>query len=228
MNKLNELGVNLINLYNDSSYVAFDKHFFANRPDMTGYFFIFQDMRDPKFCLILNTSGINYMSNFAKIGDYVYIVFNISSLEEFLENLSEKYMPHILDTIAQNMSKEDTRNLPYGYYYDENGDLKIDIKKAREVREIYDRYMDIQSIRQIANERKTNFSLIRDILHDNEAYMQMQQKILPTTILKTVNGLLAQNVKGTFRKETFSDKLKAVRQRKRKLKSLSPEAQASH
>ena len=228
MNKLNELGVNLINLYNDSSYVAFDKHFFANRPDMTGYFFIFQDMRDPKFCLILNTSGINYMSNFAKIGDYVYIVFNVPSLEEFMENLTEKYLPHILDTVAQNMSKEDTRNLPYGYYYDENGDLKIDIKKAREVREIYDRYQDVQSIRQIANERKTNFSLIRDILHDNEAYMQMQQKILPTTILKTVQELLAQNVKGRFRKETFADKLKAVRQRKRKLKSLSPEASAPH
>ena len=224
MNKLNELGINLINLYDKNSYTAFDKHFFANRPDMTGYFYIFQDLRDPKFCLILNTSGIRYMLNFTKIGDYVYMVFNVSSLEDFLENLSEKYLPQILDIISQNMNKEDTRNLPYGYYYDENGDLKIDIKKAREVREIYDRYIDIQSIRQIANERKTNFSLIRDILHDSQIYMQMQQKILPTTILKNVQELLAMNVKGRFRKETFEDKLKAVRQRKRKLKNLSPEA----
>ncbi len=228
MNKLNELGVNLINLYNSNSYVKFDKHFFANRPDMTGYFYLFQDMRDPKFCLILNNSGVNYLTRFTKIGDYVYIVFNISSLEEFLENLSDKYLPTILNIISQQMNREDTRNLPYGYYYDENGDLKIDVKKAREVREIYDRYIETQSIRQIADERKTNFSFIRDILHDNELYMQMKQKILSAKIIKDARGILAQNVKGRFRKETFEDKLKAIRQRKRKLKSLSPEAQASH
>ena len=44
------------------------------------------------------------MSNFTKIGDYVYMVFNVSSLEDFLENLSEKYLPQILDIISSELS----------------------------------------------------------------------------------------------------------------------------
>jgi hypothetical protein len=224
MNKSSDLAINLMNLYNSNSYVEFDKGYFINQPQMSGYFYIFKDLVDPKFCLILNTSDIKYNTNFTKVEEYVYIVFNIPSLDEFIENLSDEYMSQLLEIISQQMNKEDTRNLPYGYYYDENGELKIDIRKAREVREIYDRYIDVESIRQIADERKENFSFIRDVLHDNELYMQMQQKILPATILKNVNNLLAQNVKGRFRKETFEDKLKAIRDRKKKLEQVSLQA----
>ena len=220
-----DLALNLMNLFNPSSYTEFEKGFFVNRPKMEGYYFIFKDIKEPKFCLILNTSETPYNSDFAEIKDYIYIIFNIESLDEFIENLSTKYLPVILDILNQKMNKEDTKNLPYGYYYDENGELRIDVKKAREVKEIYDRYQDIESIRTIANERKVNFSHIRDILHDNEAYMQMQQKILPATTLKIVNGLLAKNVKGTFREETAEDRLRAARARERKLKSISLQAQ---
>ena len=31
------------------------------------------------------------------------------------------------------LEKENTRNLPYGYYLDENGELKIDLKNLREL-----------------------------------------------------------------------------------------------
>ena len=220
-----DLALNLMNLFNPSSYTEFEKGFFVNRPKMEGYYFIFKDIKEPKFCLILNTSETPYNSDFAEIKDYIYIIFNIESLDEFIENLSTKYLPVILDILNQKMNKEDTKNLPYGYYYDENGELRIDVKKAREVKEIYDRYQEIESILTIANERKVNFSHIRDILHDNEAYMQMQQKILPATTLKIVNGLLAKNVKGTFREETAEDRLRAARARERKLKSISLQAQ---
>ena len=221
MNKREDIATNLLNLYNPNSYSEFGEGFFVNKPAMTGYYYIFQDVKEPKFCLILNTSEIEYKGIFSQMNDFIYIVFNINTLEEFVENLSDQYLPYILEIITEHMNKEDTRNLPYAYYYDENGELKIDPKKASEVKEIYDRYQDVQSVRQIATERKTNFSHIRDILHDCEGYMQMQQKILPITILKQVQELLAQNVKGRFRKETFEDRLKQVRARKKKLKGMS-------
>ena len=217
MQKQNDLALNLMNLYDPKSYTKFDKGYFTNQPNMTGYFYIFKDITDPKFCLVLNDSDVFYKSNFAKIKDYIFIVQNISSLEEYLQELPTKYLLSILEVISQNLNRKNTRNLPYGYYFDENGDLKIDIKKANEVKKIYDRYIDTESVRQIADERKTNFSHIRDILHDNEEYMQMQQKILPITILKQVNELLAKNVKGRFKKRTFKDKLKEIQQRKKRI-----------
>lgn len=58
---------------------------------------------------------------------------------------------------------------------------------------------------------RTNFSHIRDILRDNEEYMQMTEKILPVTTLKKVNEILAQNVKSGYRaKETTADKIKTL------------------
>ena len=225
MNRREELGINLINLYNPSSYTEFGEGFFVNNPALTGYYYIFQDLKEPKFCLVLNTSDIEYKGIYAKIKNFVYIIFNIESLDQFIENLSQEYMPYILGIISENMNKQDTRKLPYGYYYDENGDLKIDLKKANEVREIYDRYLEVGSVRQIAGEQKTNFSKIREILHDSEAYMQMQQKILPVTIIKQVQELVAQNVKGRFRKETPEDRLKATRTRRKKLEQMSPSRQ---
>ena len=131
----------------------------------------------------------------------------------------------MLETISQVVDTKDTRNLPYGYYYNEEGELKIDLKKANEVKKIYDRYQETGSVRQIAREMRTNFSHIRDILHDNEEYMQMREKILPITTLKKVNEILAQNVKSNYRaKETIVDRIKNIRGRiKTKIKTKQQE-----
>ena len=222
MQKQPDLAKNLENIFKDTSYVEFGEGEFINQPKMTGYFYIFRNITNPRFCLILNTSKVKYPTNLAKAGEYVFIVLNVSSLQEYLENLGVKYFPQILEILVQNLQKKNTRNLPYGYYMDENGELKIDYKKADEVRRIYNRYIEIESVRQIVDEMRSNFSHVRDILHDNEAYMQMKEKILPMTKLKKINELLAQNVKGTFKKMTTADKLKEIkRQRKEKEKAAA-------
>ena len=214
MNKREDMAINLMNLFEEGSYKEFGEGFFVNRPKLTGWYYIFQDIKEPKFCLVLNNSTSPYQSTLAITENYAFIVFNVTSVEEFIENLSDKYLPEILEIISEHWNKKDERNLPYGYYYDENGDLKIDPQKAVEVREIYNRYLEVESVRQIAKERKTNFSFIRDILHDSQEYMQMQQKIIPKTIIEQVSELLAENVKGgRIRKETFKDRLAAVKQR---------------
>ena len=102
MQKQNDLALNLKHLFEESSYKEFGEGYFVNRPQMTGYYYIFKNITKPSFCLILNTSSLKYPTTSTKIGDYVFLVFNIPSLEEFLQNLTEKYFPEILtknDTI---------------------------------------------------------------------------------------------------------------------------------
>ena len=160
-------------------------------------------------------SEFKYPSNTVTIKDHIFIVFNINSLEEYLKMFADQYLPEIVEIISRNLPKN-TRNLPYGYYYDTDGSLKIDIKEANEVRKIYDMYLENPSIRDIADKLDTNFSDIRNILHDNETYMQMQQKIMPISKLKQVNELLAQNIRGgAVKKVTTEDQIEEIR-RKRK------------
>ena len=216
MQKQNDLAENLLNLFEPSSYKEFGKGYFTNRPNLEGYYYIFKRITKPKFCLIINISQEKYPTSFVKIRDYVFIVFNVPSLEEFLENLADKYFVTLMDILDNELQKKNTRNLPYGYYLDENGDLQIDLKAAAEVRKIYDMYIDTQSIRDIAAELRTNFSDIREILHDNQEYMQMQQKIISPAKLKQVAELMASNVRGgAVAKRDVEDELADAR-RKRK------------
>ena len=222
MQKQNDLAKNLKNLFNENSYVEFGEGSFVNQPKMTGYYYIFKNITKPRFCLILNTSKqVNYPSSSAKIGDYVYIVFNIESLEEFLQNLTQKYFFVILTKIDENILKKNPRNLPYGYYTDVNGQIKVDLKKANEVRKIYDMYIDVQSVREIVDAIHSNFSHVRDVLASNEEYMQMQEKIVPTSKLKEVNSLLAQNVKGLFRKRTTEDEIEEIRKKRKQQRKMT-------
>lgn len=219
MQRQNDLAENLLNLFNPNKYTEFQESFFVNQPRMTGYYYIFKNITRPSFCLILNTSKVPYPTNITKVKDFVYLVYTISSLEDYMKDLGTEYFPSILDDIYNNMQKKNERGLPYGYYLDENGDMKIDLKKANEVKRIYNAYIETESVRTIVNDMRSNFSHIRDILHDNEEYMKMEQKILPMTILKKVNELLAENVKGTFRKETTKDKIRTAKQRTREMKA---------
>jgi hypothetical protein len=151
-----------------------------------------------------------------KIRDYVFIVFNTASLEEFLENLADRYFVTLMDILDNELQKKDTRNLPYGYYTDENGELRVDLKAAAEVRKIYDMYIETQSIRDIANELRTNFSDIREILHDSQEYMQMRDKIVSPAKLKQVADLMAANVRGgASAKRSLEDELADARRRRK-------------
>ena len=211
-----------MNLFEPSSYKEFERGYFVNQPNLEGYYYIFKKLTKPKFCLILNVSDIKYPTSMVKLRDYVFIVFNVPSLEKFLEGLTDNYMVQLLNIIDSEMNKKNTRNLPYGYYYDENGELKVDLKAAAEVRRIYDMYIETQSIRDIAAELKTNFSDIREILHDSEEYMQMRDKIVSPVKLKQVAGLMAANVRGgaTAKRDIEDELADARRRRKENAKRL--------
>ena len=216
MQKQNDLAINLMNLFDPSSYKEFGKGYFVNKPNMQGYYYIFQKITKPKFCLIINTSSEKYPTSMTMVRDYVFIVFNVPSLEEFVEDLADKYMVLLLDILDNKLQKKNTRNLPYGYYIDENGELKIDLKAAAEVRKIYDMYIETQSIRDIAAELGTNFSDIREILHDSEEYLQMRDKIVSPAKLKQVVELMASNVRGgATAKQGIEDELAAARRRRK-------------
>ena len=147
MHNVNELAINLMNLFDVSSYKEFSEGFFVNKPKMRGYYYVFKNTRNPKFCLIINENpDFIYPSNSVVINDYVYIVFNTTSLKEFIETLTDKNFEILMNIIDEKLEKENTRNLPYGYYLDENGELKIDLTKAGEVRRIYDLYIDFPYI----------------------------------------------------------------------------------
>jgi len=216
MQKQNDLAINLMNLFEPSSYKEFGKGYFTNKPNMEGYYYIFKKITKPKFCLIINTSPEKYPTNMMKIRDYVFIVFNVSSLEEFLQNLTERYFVTLMDVLDNELQKKNTRNLPYGYYTDENGELRVDLKAAAEVRKIYDMYIETQSIRDIAADLRTNFSDIREILHDAEEYMQMRDKIVSLSKLKQVAELMASNVRGgATAKRGIEDELADARRRRK-------------
>lgn len=216
-NQQNQLAVNLMNLFDPSSYKEFGEGFFVNKPKMKGYYYIFKNINKPKFCLIVNINpDFIYPSNMVEINEFIFIVFSASSLEEFIETLTDKNFEILMNVIDDKLEKENTRNLPYGYYTDENGELKVDLKKASEVRRIYDLYIDTKNVRAVADEMKTNFSDIREILHDNEEYMQMQPKILPLSKMKEVAEIMAGNVRGgTQAKRHIEDEIKEVRARRR-------------
>ena len=226
MQKQNDLAENLLNLFEPSSYKEFGKGYFTNKPNIEGYYYIFKRITKPKFCLIVNTSEEKYPTNMVKIRDYVFIVFNVSSLEEFLKNLTDRYFVTLMDILDNELQKKNTRNLPYGYYIDENGDLKVDLKDAAEVRKIYDMYIDTQSIRDIAAELRTNFSDIREILHDAQEYMQMREKIVSPAKLKQVIELMASNIRGgAVAKKDLEDELADARRRRKHSASMLKQTQ---
>lgn len=216
MQKQNDLAINLMNLFEPSSYKEFGRGYFVNKPNLEGYYYIFKKITKPKFCLVVNTSEEKYPTSMMRIREYVFIVFNVPSLDEFLENLTEKYFVTLMDILDNELQKKNTRNLPYGYYTDENGDLRVDLRAAAKVRRIYDMYIDTQSIRDIAAELRTNFSDIREILHDSEEYMQMRDKIVSPAKLKQVAELMATNVKGgASAKRGLENELAEARKRRK-------------
>lgn len=222
MQNPSELAINFMNIFNPESYKEFGEGFFTNKPEISGLYYSFKNMRKPKICLILNLSQEKYPSVMSKVNDYVFIVFNISSPEEYFENVVDKYFPEIVEIVDNVIEKKSTRNLPYGYYQDENGEIKVDLQAASEVRKIYDMYIDTKSIRHIAQQLRTNFSDIREILHDNQEYMQMPEKIVSFAKLKEVAGLMAANIRGgaTAKRDVRDEIADARRRRKERERAM--------
>ena len=151
----------------------------------------------------------------------MFIVFNIKSLEDYLQNFADIYFPIILTRIDENLLKKNPRNLPYGYYTDPEGNIKVDIQKANEVRKIYDMYIDVQSVREIVDELHSNFSHVRDVLADFEEYLQMQNKIVTVSKLKEVGELLAKNVKGRYKQMSTEYEIRELRKKRKQQQKMA-------
>lgn len=218
MQKQNDLAINLMNLFEPKSYKEFEEGFFVNQPKMKGFYYTFKDMRKPKICLILNTSEVKYPSPMTRTEEYVFIVLNIPSIEDYMDNFTDVYFSQIMEVLDNVIEKKNTRNLPYGYYTDENGEIKVDLQKASEVRRIYDMYIDTKSIRHIANKLRTNFSKIREVLHDSQEYAQMPEPILSPSKIKEVTELMAGNVRGgAVAKKSVEDEIADLRRKRKEM-----------
>ena len=90
------------------------------------------------------------------------------------------------------------------------------------MRKIYDLYIESGSVRAVASELRTNFSHIREVLHDNEEYSKMQPTIVPLSKTKEVREMMAGNIRGgAVAKRTLEDEIAdARRRRKQKEKML--------
>lgn len=207
---------NLLKLFDPNAYKEFREGYFVNQPKMFGYYYLFKNMKEPKICVIINTSGIKHERPVTKTDEFVFVVYNVLTLEDFVGNLADQYLSHFLESAYEYMKGRTSRDLPYGYYYDESHNLKVDNRQADTVRKIYDVYINTKSIREVSDFMKTNFSDIREILHDYGRYAQMRPTIVQLSKIREVASILASNVRGgAVAKQSLEGELKEVRRRRK-------------
>ena len=215
-NVIKNFAKGLQDLVNKKDLVKIEKGFFRKIPDIYGYYYYFSSLEKPNIYIIINENN-NYVYNkeFTKVNSYLFIVFNCS-INEFFNNLennileilkiSKKFLSEEIEEIEQSKG-----GLPYGYYKDKEGNIKVDLKQASEIRSIFDLYLNGKSIREIADALHTNFSKIRDILADDR-YYKMKKSIIPQNKIKKAKRLTDYNRKNRYDKErTKSLKLKDLR-----------------
>jgi len=203
-NSTSKIARDIINLKKENSYTEFSKNFFKNVPELQGYLFKFDHLKELNIYLLVNTNPkFRYPKKYININKYNFIIYNSKNLEDFLNNLS-KNLSSIIE-ILKKLTKDNTSiekqkegGLPYGYFEDKNGKVQVDPKKASEVRQIFKLYYNVRSIKKVAQQLNTNFSHIHDVLHDSR-YTKMDNIIIPQLDLKRVNEILFVNRKNKER-----------------------------
>ena len=84
--------------------------------------------------------------------------------------------------------------IPHGYKLDDTGKIVIDPVEAPLVRKIFKLYTQIASVHQVAKELDTNFSHVRDVLHDYR-YEDMPLPIVSKSLLKKARQIMDANRK---------------------------------
>lgn len=192
------LANDITRLRKESSYKEFEQGYFTNVPDLGGYLYKFK-VDGANIVLIVNTSGSKYAKSYYHKNSYHFLIFKANSLKEFVDNLYGN-ISDIIDQVNRILDEEqenaDIRagGIPHGYKLDENGEIVVDSREAIIVRKIFKLYTQYGSIRTIARELKTNFSHVRDVLHDYR-YEKMKQPIIPNSLLKKVRQLMDTNRK---------------------------------
>lgn len=193
------LANDITRLRKSASYKEFKKGYFRNVPDMSGYIYKFKCGEYSNIYLIVDTSNCGYSKDYYKKDNYYFLVYKSSSLAQFLKGFFE-VSSEILDRVNSILDKDqenaDERagGVPHGYKLGSDGDIVIDPVESIQVKKIYKLYTQYGSIRKIASELKTNFSHVRDVLHDYR-YERMQPCIIPNSILKKARQLMDKNRK---------------------------------
>lgn len=181
-----------------TSYKEFDVGYFTNVPDLGGYIYRFK-VEDAKIILIVDTSGSKYSKAYYKKDGWHFIFYKAQSIEQFCNQLADYVsdiidkVNHILDEEAENADKR-AAGIPHGYKLDDNGEIVVDPLEAPKVRKIYKLYTQYDSIRKVADVLKSNFSHVRDVLHDYR-YEDMTLPIISDSVLKKARAMMEKNRK---------------------------------
>lgn len=193
------LSQNITKLRNTSAYKEFKAGYFRNVPDMKGYLYKFKTMDDLHLYLVVDTSNSAYSREYFTSKNYHFIIYKAKSLEAFIEGFYG-IMSDLIDQINKILDKVQENKdilaggIPHGYKQNDAGEIVVDPKEAIMVRKIYKLYTEYGSIRKIASELKSNFSHVRDVLHDYR-YEKMKLPIIPSSVLKKARQKMDANRK---------------------------------
>lgn len=201
-NKKEIIAINIAYMQKPDSYEEFQAGAFPAVPKMSGYTLRFKEFKQYEVYLVLNTTeGFEYDNPLVEEDKFVIMVINIASLEYFLQNI-EQYMQPIMDVLKDVANKDDVsdRELPYGYIRDEDGNIKVNPAEAVTVKKIFKDYPSYKSIRKVAQELRTDYSFVHDILHDAR-YTRMPIQIVPEVDIRRAYQVMQSNKKNQHTKK---------------------------
>lgn len=196
------IAVNIAYMQKPESYEEFQAGAFPAVPKMSGYTLRFKEFKQYEVYLVLNTTeGFEYDNPLVEEDKFVIMVINIASLEYFLQNI-EQYMQPIIDVLKDIADKDNVsdRELPYGYTRDEDGNIKVNPAEAVVVKKIFKYYPSYKSIRKVAQELRTDYSFVHDILHDAR-YTRMPVQIVPEVDIRRAYQVMQANKKNKHTKK---------------------------
>ena len=196
------IAVNIAYMQKPESYEEFQAGAFPAVPKMSGYTLRFKEFKQYEVYLVLNTTeGFEYDNPLVEEDKFVIMVINIASLEYFLQNI-EQYMQPIIDVLKDIADKDNVsdRELPYGYVRDEDGNIKVNPAEAVTVKKIFKDYPSYKSIRKVAQELRTDYSFVHDILHDAR-YTRMPIQIVPEVDIRRAYQVMQSNKKNPHTKK---------------------------
>ena len=196
------IAVNIAYMQKPESYEEFQAGAFPAVPKMSGYTLRFKEFKQYEVYLVLNTTeGFEYNNPLVEEDKFVIMVINIASLEYFLQNI-EQYMQPIMDVLKDIADKDNVsdRELPYGYVRDEDGNIKVNPAEAVTVKKIFKDYPSYKSIRKVAQELRTDYSFVHDILHDAR-YTRMPIQIVPEVDIRRAYQVMQSNKKNPHTKK---------------------------
>ena len=196
------LAINIAYMQKPESYEEFQAGAFPAVPKMSGYTLRFKEFKKYEVYLVLNTTeGFEYNNPLVEEDKFVIMVINIASLEYFLQNI-EQYMQPIMDVLKDIANKDNVsdRELPYGYTRDEDGNIKVNPAEAVVVKKIFKDYPSYKSIRKVAQELRTDYSFVHDVLHDAR-YTRMPIQIVPEVDIRRAYQVMQANKKNQHTKK---------------------------